>query len=58
MNSQTERLSLAGPAGRLEALRDRPATRKMVVLSATANPQVRRHCESVGADGVLRFTAT
>ena len=25
MNSQTERLSLAGPAGRLEALRDRPA---------------------------------
>ena len=39
--------------GVLQALRDRPATRKMVVLSGTANPQVRRHCEEMGADGVF-----
>lgn len=39
--------------GVLQALRDRPKTKKMVVLSATANPQVRRHCEAMGADGVF-----
>lgn len=39
--------------GVLQALRDRPSTRKMVVLTGTANPQVRRHCEAMGADGVF-----
>lgn len=39
--------------GVLQALRDRPVTRKVVVLTGTANPQVRRHCEAMGADGVF-----
>lgn len=39
--------------GVLQALRGRPVTRKMVVLSGTANPQVRRHCQEMGADGVF-----
>lgn len=39
--------------GVLQALRERPVTRKMVVLSGTTNPQVRRHCEEMGADGVF-----
>lgn len=39
--------------GVLQALRDRPSTRKMVVLTGSANPQVRRHCEEMGADGVF-----
>jgi DNA-binding NarL/FixJ family response regulator len=39
--------------GVLQALRDRPATRKMVVLTGSADPQVRRHCEQMGADGVF-----
>jgi DNA-binding NarL/FixJ family response regulator len=39
--------------GVLQALRQRGSTQKMVVLSATANPQVRRHCEEMGADGVF-----
>jgi two-component system OmpR family response regulator len=39
--------------GVLRALRDRPSTRKMIVLTGTANPQVRRHCEEMGADGVF-----
>ena len=39
--------------GVLQALRQRPVTRKMVVLTGTANPQVRRHCEEVGADAVF-----
>lgn len=39
--------------GVLQALRDRPSTRKMIVLTGTANPQVRRHCEEMGADGVF-----
>jgi DNA-binding NarL/FixJ family response regulator len=39
--------------GVLQALRDRTPTRKMVVLTGTANPQVRRHCEEMGADGVF-----
>ena len=37
----------------LQALRNRPVTRKMIVLTGTANPQVRRHCEEMGADGVF-----
>jgi DNA-binding NarL/FixJ family response regulator len=39
--------------GVLQALRDRPASRKMIVLTGTADPQVRRHCEEMGADGVF-----
>ena len=39
--------------GVLQALRNRPVTRKMIVLTGTANPQVRRHCEEMGADGVF-----
>ena len=39
--------------GVLQAMRGRPATKKMVVLTGSANPQVRRHCEEVGADGVF-----
>jgi DNA-binding NarL/FixJ family response regulator len=39
--------------GVLQALRDRPSTQKMVVLTGTADPQVRRHCEEMGADGVF-----
>ena len=39
--------------GVLRALRDRPGTRKAIVLTATANPQVRRYCEQMGADGVF-----
>jgi CheY-like chemotaxis protein len=39
--------------GVLQALRDRPVTRKMVVLTGTANPQVRERCEALGADGVF-----
>jgi DNA-binding NarL/FixJ family response regulator len=39
--------------GVLQALRQRGPAQKMVVLTATANPQVRRHCEEMGADGVF-----
>jgi two-component system OmpR family response regulator len=39
--------------GVLQAMRNRPVTRKMIVLTGTANPQVRRHCEEMGADGVF-----
>lgn len=39
--------------GVLQALRDRPPTRQMVVLTGTANPQVRKRCEEMGADGVF-----
>ena len=39
--------------GVLQALRQRAPTQKMVVLTGTANPQVRRHCEAMGADGVF-----
>lgn len=39
--------------GVLQALRNRPVTRKMIVLTGTAKPQVRRHCEEMGADGVF-----
>lgn len=39
--------------GVLQALRHRPVTKKMVVLTGSANPQVRRHCEEMGADGVF-----
>ena len=39
--------------GVLQAVRDHPNTRKVIVLTGTANPQVRRHCEDMGADGVF-----
>lgn len=39
--------------GVLQALRGRPATRQLIVLTGTANPQVRRRCEELGADGVF-----
>jgi len=39
--------------GVLNALRDRPPGRKMVVLTGTANPEVRRQCEALGGDGVF-----
>lgn len=39
--------------GVLLALRDRASTQKMVVLTGSADPQVRRHCQEMGADGVF-----
>jgi CheY-like chemotaxis protein len=39
--------------GVLRALRDRPARRKMVVLTGTASTDVRRQCEALGGDGVF-----
>ena len=37
----------------LQALRDRKSTQKMVVLSGSAGPEIRRRCEALGADGVF-----
>ena len=39
--------------GVLNALRERKPGRKMVVLTGTANPEVRRQCEALGSDGVF-----
>jgi two-component system OmpR family response regulator len=39
--------------GVLKALRNRQPGRKMVVLTGTANPEVRRQCEALGSDGVF-----
>jgi DNA-binding NarL/FixJ family response regulator len=39
--------------GVLRALQGRDPRRKMVVLTGTANPDVRRQCEALGADGVF-----
>jgi len=39
--------------GVLNALKDRKPGRKMVVLTGTANPDVRRQCEALGSDGVF-----
>lgn len=39
--------------GVLMALRDRPAGRKMVVLTGSASPDVRKRCEALGSDGVF-----
>lgn len=39
--------------GVLHALRDRRPGRKMVVLTGTAHPDVRRQCEALGSDGVF-----
>ena len=39
--------------GVLNALRERKPGQKMVVLTGTANPDVRRQCEALGSDGVF-----
>jgi two-component system OmpR family response regulator len=39
--------------GVLNALRNRKPGQKMVVLTGTANPDVRRQCEALGCDGVF-----
>ena len=39
--------------GVLRACRGRHAARKVVVLTATANPDVRAQCEALGSDGVF-----
>lgn len=39
--------------GVLEAMKGRKPGRKMVVLTGTANPEVRRQCEALGGDGVF-----
>jgi DNA-binding NarL/FixJ family response regulator len=39
--------------GVLNALRDRKPAQKMVVLTGTANPDVRKRCEALGSDGVF-----
>lgn len=39
--------------GVLNACRDRKPGQKMVVLTGTANPDVRRQCEALGSDGVF-----
>jgi two-component system OmpR family response regulator len=39
--------------GVLRSCRDRRPDRKMVVLTATASPDVRRQCEALGSDGVF-----
>lgn len=39
--------------GVLKALRGRRSTQKVVVLTGTAGPEVRRRCEQLGADGVF-----
>lgn len=39
--------------GVLQALRDRPAMKRAVVLTGSASPEVRRRCEALGADGVF-----
>jgi CheY-like chemotaxis protein len=39
--------------GVLNALRNRKPAQKMVVLTGTANPDVRKRCEALGSDGVF-----
>lgn len=39
--------------GVLKACRDRRPEQKMVVLTGTADPNVRRQCEALGSDGVF-----
>ena len=39
--------------GVLKAMKDRKPGRKMVVLTGTADPEVRRLCEALGSDGVF-----
>lgn len=39
--------------GVLSACRDRKPEQKILVLTATANPDVRKQCEALGSDGVF-----
>ncbi len=39
--------------GVLNACRDRKPEQKILVLTATANPDVRKQCEALGSDGVF-----
>jgi two-component system OmpR family response regulator len=39
--------------GVLHALRDRRPDQKILVLTGTANPNVRKQCEALGSDGVF-----
>ncbi|NPC56784.1 response regulator [Caenimonas soli] len=39
--------------GVLNACRDRKREQKILVLTATANPDVRKQCEALGSDGVF-----
>ncbi|MGE4243596.1 response regulator transcription factor [Ramlibacter sp.] len=39
--------------GVLRALKDRPPNRKMVVLTGSASPDVRKQCLALGCDGVF-----
>ena len=39
--------------GVLKACRDRDPAQKVIVLTATANADVRRHCETLGCDRVF-----
>jgi two-component system OmpR family response regulator len=39
--------------GVLNACRDRKPGQKILVLTATANPDVRKQCEALGSDGVF-----
>jgi DNA-binding NarL/FixJ family response regulator len=39
--------------GVLRACRSRKPGQKVVVLTATANPEVRKRCEALGSDGVF-----
>jgi DNA-binding NarL/FixJ family response regulator len=39
--------------GVLNACRQRKPGQKMVVLTGTANPEVRKQCEALGSDGVF-----
>ncbi len=39
--------------GVLNACRNRRPAQKMVVLTGTANPDVRKRCEALGSDGVF-----
>jgi len=39
--------------GVLHALRDRPRSKQVVVLTGTASVDVRRHCEKLGSNGVF-----
>ena len=37
----------------LQAFQDREVTKKMVVLTGSASPEIRRRCQAMGADGVF-----
>jgi DNA-binding NarL/FixJ family response regulator len=39
--------------GVLKAVQDRPAPRKVIVLTGSASPDIRARCEALGCDGVF-----